>query len=171
MAHPHRVLQERGTLGSPSVHLGHHRSGPALHTNAVADVLAGAVVLARRVDNAPSALLGEVVGTAPFVRDDRVFGVKRVSSEIVFGAGRRLQLEDVRFDKGVVDAIYHRINANAEHVLVVLRIDIRRNGSTKWSGFIVLFQVHGKDSSEADLEFDASVLVKVVIPDVFWKDV
>ena len=126
-------------------------------------------MLACRVDDAPSALLSEVVGTAALVRDDRVLGVKRVSSEIVFRAGRGLELEDVGFDEGVVDAVYHRIDTNTEHVLVVLRIDIRRNSGTKWSGFVVFFQVHGKDSSEADLEFDASVLVKVVIPDVFWK--
>lgn len=55
-------------------------------------------------------------------------------------------------------------------MLVVMRVDIRGDQCAVGSGLSVLVDIDGQDTSEADLKFDAPILVKVIIPDILCED-
>lgn len=167
-ADPDRVLQEPSALRSPPIQLGHHRRRAAFDADGVPDVLARAIMLPCGVDDTPPALLLKVVRAAGFVLDDDVLGVERVAGEVVFGSSCCVDGEDVGLDEAVVHAVDHGVDAYAEHVLMVLGVDIGGYSGTEGIGLVILGDINGEDSSQADLEFDASILIEVVIPDVFW---
>jgi hypothetical protein len=55
-------------------------------------------------------------------------------------------------------------------MLVIMRVDIRGDQCAVGSGLSILVDINRQDTSKADLKFDASILVKVVIPDILCED-
>jgi hypothetical protein len=55
-------------------------------------------------------------------------------------------------------------------MLVVMGVDIRGDQCAVGSGLSVLVDVDRQDTSEADLKFDAPILVEMVIPDILCED-
>ena len=119
------------------------------------------------VDDSPSALFRELVGSAGLIGKDSVFWIEGIPSVVLIRAGRGVQRKDVGFYNGIAQAIDHGVDPNAEHVLMVVRVDVRRNGGSERSGLSVFADVDGQDTSKTDLELDAAILVEVVVPDVF----
>jgi len=122
------------------------------------------------VDDAPPALLLVVVVTSRFGLDDGVLGGESVSGKVFLGSGECFERNDIRLDNRVIYAIDHRVNPDAEHMLVVMRVDIRGDQCAVGSGLSVLVDIDRQDTSEADLKLDAPILVEVVIPDILCED-
>ena len=74
--------------------------------------------------------------------------------------------DDVGLDDGVLEAIDHGVHTEAEHMLVVMCVDVRSDGGTEWIWLIVLGDIDLQNASQANLEFDMAVLVEMVIPNV-----
>lgn len=55
-------------------------------------------------------------------------------------------------------------------MLVIMCVNIRGNQSAVGSGFSIFVDIDRQDTSKADLKFDASILVEVVIPDILCED-
>jgi len=55
-------------------------------------------------------------------------------------------------------------------MLVILRIDIRRDMRSVGARLAIGGNIDLQDSSEPDLELDATVLIEIIVPDVFCKD-
>ena len=81
------------------------------------------------------------------------------------------QRVDVRLDDGVRQTIEHGVNTEAEHVLVIVRVDARSYDRAVWRIFALGKRVDLQDTSKTDLELDRSVLVKEVVPDVLCPSV
>ena len=54
-------------------------------------------------------------------------------------------------------------------MLVVMRVDIRRDGRTEVIGLAVGLDIDLHDSGQADLDLDVAVLVEEVVEEVFYN--
>lgn len=52
-------------------------------------------------------------------------------------------------------------------MLVILCVDIRRDMNSVGARLAIGCDVDLQDSSKPDLEFDATVLIEIIVPDVF----
>ena len=79
------------------------------------------------------------------------------------------QRKDVSLHDRILETVHHRVHADGEQMLVVVRVDVGRKGSTKWIGLLVVLHVDLQDTCEADLKFDVAVLVEHVVEQVLWR--
>ena len=66
-----------------------------------------------------------------------------------------------------MQAVDHWVYADREEVLVVVSVDVGCDGCPVWIRFAVLERVDLQNAAEADFELDISILVEIIIPNVF----
>lgn len=125
-------------------------------------------MLPRRVNNPPSAFFLIVVQTSGLFLQGRLLDGERVSGIVLRRTSRSVREgNDILFDDGVIQSIQHRVHADREQVLVIMRIDVGSDSRAESIGLAGICDIDLENTSKADLELDASVLVKEIVPDVF----
>ena len=92
---------------------------------------------------------------------EKAFPAKFATEPVGAGQGNY-----IRFHDRVLQAIGHRVYADAEHVLMILGVDIGCHFYAKLSGLIILCNLNRQYACKTDLEVDTSILIKMVVPDV-----
>jgi len=77
-----------------------------------------------------------------------------------------IQRENIGFDNSVFEPIDHGINSVAERMLMIVSIDIWRNGCSMWIR-LIRTNIDLKNSSETNIDLYSPILIKVVVPNVF----
>ncbi|KAF8961664.1 hypothetical protein BDZ97DRAFT_1921150 [Flammula alnicola] len=119
---PESVVQGSNPLSDPAICPGQAWStsgSTALDADVISNVLARGVVLPPFVDDAPSALLIEVVGAGCLVNDGRVLGEERIAGEVVFRPDGSFDWEDST-TVFLCKAVDHRVDTDTEHMLMTV---------------------------------------------------
>jgi hypothetical protein len=116
-----------------------------------------------RIHDPTSPLCGEIIRSASFLLESQILRNECVSRVVACGTGGCIgKGYDVRLDDGVLETVNHGVHTEAEHMLVVVRVDVGSDGGTVRVWLVVAGHVHLQNPSQANLEFDVAALVEVV---------
>lgn len=141
----------------------------SLHHDSITCSLARCLVYPRPVRDTPTTFASpiEVARAVLHLRlEHPVLHDETVAREVFFRASGSAERDNVGLDDGVVEAIDHWVDSNGEQVLVVVCVDIRSNSRTVWVGFVLASDIHLKNSGKTDLNFNVTVLIELIVPDV-----
>lgn len=118
------------------------------------------------IHDAPAAFFVDIIRASSLGSQTGVSRVETVSSIVFFGTCRSLEWVDVRFYDSVLESVDHRVKSIAEDMLVIVCVDVWGNSRSVWIRFVISANVDLKDTGKANVDFNGSILVEVIIPDV-----